>query len=79
MPRLRPSYGVRPQGNRRRISPDVYRLGDEHNQPVEIWSPKEGKWWWAFHLVEENDKVWNGPFRTRKSAIADSEAYCRSA
>lgn len=74
--RIQACHGTRPKGDRVPVKKDVVNLNDEHGQPIELLSVKAGKWWWAFDHMEENEKVWNGPFKSRKAAIADAEAYC---
>lgn len=57
-------------------SADIVTLHDEHQQPIEIWDTGHGQVWWSFQLVSENDKEWNGPFKSRAAAIRNAERFC---
>lgn len=59
-------------------SADIVTLHDEHHQPIEIWDVNPAEVWWAFQLLNENDKEWYGPFKTRDAAIQDAEDFCQS-
>lgn len=58
------------------MSADIVRLHDEHQQSIEIWAVAPDAVWWAFQLLDENDKEWYGPFPSRGAAIEAAEKFC---
>lgn len=54
---------------------EVVKIGDEHNQPIEILN-RHGFWYWLFDRLPLGEQDINGPFDTRAEAITSAKEFC---